>query len=326
MNSIKAKIISTTQTDLAKIEAALKNNLNPYYELTAEIAGHILFAGGKRLRPLLMILSARICGNEKKDYTSIAVMFEYLHAATLLHDDLVDDAVMRRGKSVAHSIWGNSAAVLTGDFLLARSLSLAAKTKIPAIVEVIAKITEYMSQGEIIQLMNKQRLDLSEKEYLEVIKYKTAVVFQGACRIGALITGASRKQEDSLAEYGMNLGIAFQMADDLLDYTSDAKLLGKNPGADIREGKLTLPVIYALFKADTKDRQFMEKIISAENFNFSDFTKFQQLLEKYQSISYTQKIAVDYVKKAKTALDSFQVSKTRDILLDLADYTMDRKA
>ena len=325
MSILKKKIISEVKNDLADIEEAVKINLNPYFDLVSDIASHILFAGGKRLRPLLMILSAKICGNTKKDSAAISSIFEYLHTASLLHDDLIDDASMRRGKPVAHSIWGNAAAVLTGDFLLARSLSIAAKTGIPEVIEAIAEITEYMSQGEIFQLMNKQRLDLSEKEYMEIIKCKTAVLFRGACRTGALVAGASRDKKDALSLYGMNLGIAFQMADDLLDYTADSKLLGKTTGADIREGKLTLPVIYALNQADSKDRRFIETIIKNKDFNLSDFTNLQELLKKYKSLSYTKKIANDYVEKAKTSLDIFKPVKARETLLDIADYAMVRK-
>ncbi|MCD6185168.1 MAG: polyprenyl synthetase family protein [Deltaproteobacteria bacterium] len=325
MSLLKKKIISEVKNDLADIEEAVKNNLNPYFDLVSDIASHILFAGGKRLRPLLMILSAKICGNTKKDSAAISSIFEYLHTASLLHDDLIDDASMRRGKPVAHSIWGNAAAVLTGDFLLARSLSIATKTGIPEVIEAIAEITEYMSQGEIFQLMNKQRLDLSEKEYMEIIKCKTAVLFRGACRTGALVAGASRDKKDALSLYGMNLGIAFQMADDLLDYTADSKLLGKKTGADIREGKLTLPVIYALNQADSKDRRFIETIIKNKDFNLSDFTNLQELLKKYKSLSYTKKIANDYVEKAKTSLDIFKPVKARETLLDIADYAMVRK-
>lgn len=325
MSVLKTKIISETGNDLVNIEEAVRINLNPHFDLVSDIAGYILFAGGKRLRPLLMILSARICGNAKKASASIASMFEYLHTASLLHDDLIDDASIRRGKPVAHSIWGNSAAVLTGDFLLARSLSIATKPGIPKVIEVVAEITEFMSQGEIFQLMNKQRLDLSEKEYMEIIKCKTAVLFRGACRTGALVAGASRDKEDALSSYGMNLGIAFQMADDLLDYTADSNLLGKEAGADIREGKLTLPLIYALKQADSKDRQFIEKIINNKDCNLSDFTKLQELLKKYKSISYTKKIADDYVRKAKSSLDIFEPVQARETLLDIADYAMLRK-
>ncbi|MCD6223953.1 MAG: polyprenyl synthetase family protein [Deltaproteobacteria bacterium] len=325
MNSLKDKIISETGDLLADIETAIRTNLNPYFDLVSDIAGHLLFAGGKRLRPLLMILSAGICGNIKKDYATLSSMFEYLHTASLLHDDLIDGASIRRGKPVAHSIWGNSAAVLTGDFLLARSLSIAAKTGISAIVEVIAEITEYMSQGEIFQLMNKERLDLSEKEYMEIIKCKTAVLFRGACKTGALITGAAGDKEAAIASYGMNLGIAFQMADDLLDYTSDSKLLGKEAGADIREGKLTLPVIYVLDKTDSKDRRFIEKIIRNKNFNADDFNKLIELLKKYQGLSYTKRLAADYVEKAKNSLDIFIPSKIKETLFNIADYAMVRK-
>jgi len=330
MNSLKEKIISETEGLIADIETAVRINLNPHFDLVSDIAGHILFAGGKRLRPLLMILSAGICGNIKKDYATLSSMFEYLHTASLLHDDLIDGASIRRGKPVANSIWGNSAAVLTGDFLLARSLSIAAKTGISAIVEVLAEITEYMSQGEIFQLMNKERLDLSKKEYMKIIKCKTAVLFRGACKTGALITGAAKDKETALASYGMNLGIAFQMADDLLDYTSDSKLLGKEAGADIREGKLTLPVIYVLDKidsieTDSKNRRFIEKIIRNKNFNADDFNKLIELLKKYQGLSYTKRLAADYVEKAKNSLDIFTSSKIKETLFNIADYAMVRK-
>jgi octaprenyl-diphosphate synthase len=325
MNDLKEKIIFETKDLLVDIETAIRVNLNPHFDLVSDIAGHILFAGGKRLRPLLMILAAGICSPIKKKYADLSSMFEYLHTASLLHDDLIDDASMRRGKPVAHSIWGNSAAVLTGDFLLARSLSLAAKTGIPAIVGIISDITEYMSQGEIFQLMHKERADLSEKEYMEIIKCKTAVLFRGACQTGALISDASADKEAALASYGMNLGIAFQMADDLLDYISDSKHLGKEAGADIREGKLTLPVIYALEKSASEDRRFIEQIITNKNFNNKDFKKLIKLLTTYQGLAYTRRLATDYVEKAKRALDLFTPSKTREILLNVADYAMDRK-
>ncbi|MBW2670019.1 MAG: polyprenyl synthetase family protein, partial [Deltaproteobacteria bacterium] len=183
MNDIKHKILNLVKDDLSEIEVALKQNLNPHFDLVSQIAGHILFSGGKRLRPLLMVLSARICGYDGNYEKTFSTIFEYLHAATLLHDDLVDEATLRRGKPVANSIWGNAIAVLVGDFLLARSLSIAAETKRPDVIKVVAEITENMSQGEIHQLMKKGCIDLTEKEYMEIIRRKTAVLFQGTCRV-----------------------------------------------------------------------------------------------------------------------------------------------
>lgn len=324
MNDLKHKILMQVKNDLEEIEVALQQNLNPYLDLVSQIAGHILFSGGKRLRPLLMVLSARVCGY-KGDYDkTFSTIFEYLHAATLLHDDLVDEATLRRGKPVANSIWGNAAAVLVGDFLLARSLAIAAKTNRPQIITVVSGITENMSQGEIHQMMKKGSLDLTEAEYMEIIKRKTAVLFQGTCRAGALIADVSLQKETALSDYGFNLGIAFQMVDDLLDYTLDTVTLGKEVGADLKEGKLTLPVIYSLKSADEKDRTLMENIIKNKNFSVNDFKTLIKMIEKYGGRSYTQTLATEYVQNAKEALAVFEDSKPKEVLLMIADYTLSR--
>ena len=324
MNDLKHKILMQVKNDLEEIEVALQQNLNPYLDLVSQIAGHILFSGGKRLRPLLMVLSARVCGY-KGDYDkTFSTIFEYLHAATLLHDDLVDEATLRRGKPVANSIWGNAAAVLVGDFLLARSLAIAAKTNRPEVITVVSGITENMSQGEIHQMMKKGSLDLTETEYMEIIKRKTAVLFQGTCRAGALIADVSLPKETALSDYGFNLGIAFQMVDDLLDYTLDTVTLGKEVGADLKEGKLTLPVIYSLKSADEKDRTLMENIIKNKNFSVNDFKTLIKMIEKYGGRSYTQTLATEYVQNAKEALAVFEDSKPKEVLLMIADYTLSR--
>jgi len=324
MNDLKQKILMQVKNDLEEIEFALQQNLNPYLDLVSQIAGHILFSGGKRLRPLLMVLSARICGY-KGDYDKVfSTIFEYLHAATLLHDDLVDEATLRRGKPVANSIWGNAAAVLVGDFLLARSLAIAAETQRPDVIKIVSGITENMSQGEIHQLMRKGSLDLTEAEYMEIIKRKTAVLFQGTCRSGALIANVPLLKETALSNYGFNLGIAFQMVDDLLDYTLDTVTLGKEVGADLKEGKLTLPVIYSLKSADEKDRTRMENIIKNKNFSVNDFKTLIRMIDKYGGQLYTQNLATGYVQNAKEALAVFQNSKTKEVLLMIADYTLSR--
>jgi octaprenyl-diphosphate synthase len=324
MSDLKHKILMEVKNDLEEIEIALEQNLNPYLDLVSEIAGHILFSGGKRLRPLLMVLSARICGYDGGYDKVFSTIFEYLHAATLLHDDLVDEATLRRGKPVANSIWGNAAAVLVGDFLLARSLAIAAETKRPEIIRVVSGITENMSQGEIHQLMRKGQLDLKEAEYMEIIKRKTAVLFQGTCQAGALIADVSRKKETALSDFGFNLGIAFQMVDDLLDYTLDTVILGKEVGADLKEGKLTLPVIYSLKSADDKDRTRMENIIKNKNFSVNDFKTLIKMIDKYEGQSYTRNLAAEYVQNAKQALSAFQHSKTKEILMMIADYSLTR--
>ncbi|MDX2440175.1 MAG: polyprenyl synthetase family protein [Desulfobacterales bacterium] len=325
MSDLKQEILAMVKDDLAAIEIALEQNLNPYLDLISKVARHILFSGGKRLRPLLMVLSSRLCGYKGHYDKTFSTVFEYLHAASLLHDDLIDDAAMRRGKPVAHSIWGNSAAILVGDFLLARSLSISVETGNMKVIRTLAKISENMSQGEIHQLMRRGELDISEEEYMEVIRRKTAILFQGACRISAIISDAPNEKEKALADYGFYLGLAFQMEDDLLDYTSDTKALGKEVGADLKEGKLTLPVIYSLKVADMKDRTRMENIIKNEDFSVNDFETLVELLKKYKGISYTQKMAAEHISKAKKALSIFEPSKTKEILIKVADYALNRK-
>lgn len=324
---LKDKILSKVGKDLASIEKALHANLTPHLDLVSEIAGHLLFSGGKRLRPLLMVLSSRLCGYSGELAVKFSTIFEYLHAATLLHDDVVDEAGMRRGKVAAHARWSLPKVVLTGDFLLARSLSLAAETGIPAIIGVMAGITEDMSQGEIDQMVQKGRVDLTEEDYLTIIKRKTAVLIQGACRSGALIANAGKAQEDALDLYGYHLGMAFQMADDLLDYTGDSATLGKNPGADIREGKLTLPLIHALSVATGEDRGIMEKIIrdSSADSCAGWFDLILQKLYHYKGIEYTELKAEHHVAEAKKSLELFETCDSKELMMMLAEYSISRK-
>ena len=325
MSELKTRILEMVKADLAEIETALVENLKPNVELVSTIAGHILFSGGKRLRPLLMVLCAKICHYQGGYDKTFSIIFEYLHAATLLHDDVVDGAQMRRGKPAAHSLWGGAAAVLTGDFLLARSLAIAAETGNIRIIRTISEITENMAQGEIHQLMRKGDIHLSEAEYLEVIRRKTAVLFQGACRVSALIADAPQGWENALADYGFHLGMAFQMADDLLDYTEDSLALGKTVGADLREGKLTLPVIYSLNAAGIKDRQRMEAIITNTEFSVPEFQELVEYLKAHGGIDYTWQKANAHIESAKTAIARFEPSVPREILMDVADYALKRK-
>ena len=325
MSDLKQKILSAVEDDLSDIEKALSDNLNPYLDLVSEVAGHLLFSGGKRLRPLLMVLSARLCGYTGDYEKTFSTALEYLHTATLLHDDLVDEATLRRGKEVAHSNWGNSITVLVGDYLLARALSISAGTGRLRVIQILAELTENMSQGEVHQLMRKGDISLKEDEYLEVIRRKTAMLFEAACRVSAIIADAPQENETALADFGYNLGIAFQMADDLFDYTLTTTDFGKAVGADLREGKLTLPVISALRNAASDDKELMIKIIKDPNFSVDDFETLIELLDKHGGLAYTQKVAAAYIDKAKQALCIFESSPTRDIMLDIADYALARR-
>ena len=325
MNELKQRILTENKKDLSEIEIQLSENLKPYLDLVSEVAQHILFAGGKRLRPLLLVLSAKLCGYKDKYAKTVSSAFEYLHAASLLHDDIIDDAVLRRGKKVAHSLYGNAITVLVGDFLLARALAICADSGKIKVIHIISQLTEHMSTGEVHQLMRKGDVTLTEDEYLEVIRRKTAVLFQAVCTVSAVIADAPEKKENALSEYGNNLGIAFQMVDDLFDYTMDTADLGKEVGADLREGKLTLPIIHALKQADSAEHDQMVKIIQNEDFSVDEFKALVQLLEKNDGIAYTIAKATSYIEKAKDALSVFEASKTRDTLLDIADYTLARR-
>lgn len=322
---LKEQIIEQVIDDLEKVEKALEDNLTPNVDLVKTIASHLLFSGGKRLRPLLMIHAARMCGYSNGFEIEFSTIFEYLHAATLLHDDVVDEADVRRGKKAAHTQWSAPKVVLTGDFLLAQALTIAARTREPDIISVMANITAQMSQGEIDQMEKKGDLTLTPDDYFKVIERKTAVLIQGACQSGAILAKAGKDKQDALKAYGYHIGMAFQMADDLLDYLSTAEALGKNPGADIREGKLTLPLIHSLANASETDRSWMESAVQSPVFDPVQFEQLKDKLIKYKGIEYTQELAQDHVQKAKACLEGFIDGDSKNLLLMIADYSLQRK-
>ncbi|MCF8028384.1 MAG: polyprenyl synthetase family protein [Desulfobacteraceae bacterium] len=326
MSGMKQQVLEKINPDLSAIEMALVENLDPHLDLVKQTAGHLIFAGGKRLRPLLIVLCARICGHESPFVTKFATTFEFLHTATLMHDDVIDGANMRRGKQAAHHLYGAPVTVLVGDFLLARAICIAAETENPRIIRVVASLTEQMSEGEIYQLIKKGQTDLTEAEYMDIIRRKTGVLIESACKSGAILAGATQKQENALTAYGKHLGMVFQIADDILDYTADAGELGKNVGADLREGKLTLPVIYALSRAGETDHGRMKAIISNPEFTQNDFAELLDLLEKYQGVADARQKALDHVHKAKVHLEGFAPSATREILEMMADYALKRSS
>jgi len=319
------KILELVEDDLISIEKELTLNLDPYLDIVSNIAGHILFSGGKRLRPLLMVLSSRLCGYSGKNEYIYSTVFEYLHTATLLHDDIIDEAAVRRSLPVAHSIWPLSATILTGDFLLAKALEIAARTGLMPIINLAAKVTSDMSQGEIHQMLNKRKLDITENDYINVIKRKTASLIQAACETGAILADSGDIKQKALSSYGENIGIAFQIADDLLDYTSESKILGKEIGTDLREGKITLPLIHTLKNADHESKKIIEEIILNEKFSYIEFENLIKIINKYNGITYSINMAKKYILDAKKSLNIFEDSKTKDIMLMVADYIIQRK-
>ena len=315
-------ILKNLEKDVTAINAALAANLQTHVPLIAEVGRHILLSGGKRIRPLLFILSARMCGCQGNHLSDFSTIFEYLHAATLLHDDVIDAASLRRGASTANTIWGNQAVILVGDFLLAKALSLAVTTNKLKILQVLSHATTMMAEGEILQLLLTGNLQISEAEYFQVITRKTAILMSAACQIGSILGGAPPAQEEALAQMGLNLGITFQVVDDILDYTGDAKVLGKEVCADLREGRITLPLIHALAQASPGDRGRLEAI--AGDLTPESMPELRDFLKTYASLDHARAAARRYTLKAQENLEIFPASLEKQIFQAITEELLAR--
>jgi len=319
---VTKSILKELDKEIAAINNALVANLQTHVPLIAEVGRHILLSGGKRIRPLLFLLSARMCGCQGNHLADFSTIFEYLHAATLLHDDVVDAASVRRGRSTANTIWGNQAVILVGDFLLSKALSLAVTTERLKVLQVLAHATTRMAEGEILQLLHTGNLELSEAEYFEVIIRKTAILMSAACQIGAVLGGVSPSQEEALAEMGLNLGITFQVVDDILDFIGDEKELGKQVCADLREGRITLPLIHALAQAEEPDRQRLKDI--ARNLTPEMAQELRQLLDRYGSLDYARGLARRYTLQAQENLAALPASSEKNYFWAITEELLDR--
>ncbi len=311
------------QDDISKTNQVLITHLNSDVALINQMSGYIINAGGKRLRPLLLLLCARATNHQGQHCHLIAAVIELIHTATLLHDDIVDESNTRRGKETANDVWGNSASVLVGDFLYSRAFEMMVKSDSMYIMKIISKATNEITQGEVLQLLNCQNSAITEKEYYQVIERKTAVLFQIAAQIGGILSNVGTIQEQGLRDYGLHLGNAFQIIDDVLDYQSDSKTIGKEIGDDLNEGKATLPIIYALKNAPVEDRQILKDAI-----NNADNSKIEQVLDILYSVNafdYTRKQAQKSSDLAKKSLNSLQDSKYKEALILLCDLSLQRK-
>lgn len=322
---LKNVITARIRPDLDRIEAEIQQHLNSSVPLIGVVGSHIIRSGGKRLRPLLMILSARMCGYQDRDDAALAVVFEFLHAASLLHDDVVDNAEVRRKQPAANTLWGNPAAVLVGDFLYSKSILMTVGYGDLRVLEVLSDTTTKMAEGEVLQLIHADDLELDEAAYLEVIIRKTAVLISAACRIGAIFGGADSFREQALYQFGHHLGIAFQLIDDLLDYTGSATELGKPVGNDLREGKATLPLIHAMASAGKADRLSLRARFSADRIDDRDFQTVQQIVERCGGLDYTRRQAVQHLAEAKAALSVFPDQPSKETLQMIADYVLQRR-
>lgn len=323
--SMKESIISRIQPDLRRIEEEIELLLTTSVPLISVVGRYIMGSGGKRLRPLLLVLSARLCGYQGSHDASLAVVFEFIHAASLLHDDVVDHAKFRRNRPAANTVWGNQAVVLVGDFLYSKAIHLTVGYNSLRMLEVLSEATTRMSEGEVLQLVHADNIEISEEEYIEVITRKTAVLISAACQIGALFGGNDVQREKALKTYGHNLGIAFQLVDDTLDYTGDVKELGKPVGNDIQEGKATLPLICALRNGKPGDRARLREVFSSEQLRKEDFAEIKELVTRSGGLDYTLRLASRHIQTAKQALGIFPPHPTRDLLSDIADYVICRR-
>ena len=291
-----------------------------------EVTAHLVEAGGKRLRPMLTLAAARLCGYEGDNHVRLAATVEFIHTATLLHDDVVDESDQRRGRPTANLLWDNKSSVLVGDYLFARSFQLMTDTGSLEVLRILSDAAATIAEGEVLQLTAAANLATTEDIYLQVVRGKTAALFAAATEVGGVIADQDAAIVDALRTYGDALGIAFQMADDLLDLDGDAAVTGKNVGDDFRERKLTLPVIKAVAKADADERAFWERTIQKGNQQDGDLDEALRLIAKHGTMDLTRSDALMWSKRAKEAMNVFPDSDLRNTLIDLADYVVNRIA
>ena len=317
-------VIALLKDEMQGVETQINKNLASDVQLVSQVGEYILSSGGKRIRPMLLLLSARLCGYRGDKHVELASVVEFIHTATLLHDDVVDGADLRRGNRSANSVWGNQASVLVGDFLFAKSFSVMVGSESLRILKILSDTTTHMAEGEILQLLNTCDLDVDEKRYLEVVRDKTAILIAAACQVGAVLAGADPAHEEALREFGLEVGTAFQLMDDALDYVAEQADFGKAKGHDLAEGKMTLPLIYAFAHATAAERDQVARIIDAEELKDDDLIYVCQLIERTDGIRHTRQKAIERINAAKRQLDIFPDSETRRALFILADYVVSR--
>ena len=310
--------------DMAAVDALIRRRLASDVVLINQIAEHIVSAGGKRLRPMLVALAGRACGAEAgAEHHQLAAIIEFIHTSTLLHDDVVDESDLRRGRSTANAIWGNAASVLVGDFLYSRSFQLMVELDRMEVMRILADTTNRIAEGEVLQLLHVHNPDTDEAAYLRVIERKTAVLFAAATQLGALASGAVETVQRKLFDFGMQLGYAFQIADDVLDYSADASELGKNLGDDLAEGKATLPLIHAMAHSGDATRARLREIV--EHGDAGAMPEVLAAIKATGGLDYSRRRAAEYAQAAELALDGLAENDAVAALRGLARYAVERK-
>ena len=318
------KVLDSVAEELSWVEEAILSHAKTDLPLLTDVAEYILNAGGKRLRPALVLLSAKLFKGNNAQTIQVAQIVEYLHTATLLHDDVVDNAEMRRSQKTAHCLWGKDASVLVGDYLFAVVFQELTKLKNLAVLETLSHTTTLMAKGEILQLARSSN-SLDEEEYLEIIVNKTACLFASALKIGAILAGASETAQHALYDYGMAIGLAFQIVDDALDYIQEQTHTGKLLGIDLKERKITLPLIHLMKTATATDRAFLEAMLLQETITESDIQKVGALMAEYGSIQYALEVAQNYANTAQKTLQALPDSSSKQLLHEIAEFIVIRR-
>lgn len=317
-----ASIQSLARDDMAAVDALIRRRLASDVVLINQVAEYIVGAGGKRLRPMLLLLAAGALNHRGPDAHQLAAVVEFIHTATLLHDDVVDESDLRRGRKTANAVWGNAASVLVGDFLYSRSFQLMVELDRLEVMKILADTTNQIAEGEVLQLLHVRNPDTDETAYLRVIERKTAVLFAAATRLGAVLAGASPSVQQRLHDYGLALGYAFQIADDVLDYASDAQTLGKNLGDDLAEGKATLPLIHAIAHSDDATRARLRAAV--EHGDTDAMPEVLAAIHATGGLDYSRRRARDYAQAAEAALDAVEDNDYTAALRGLARYAVSR--
>ncbi|HEU17954.1 MAG TPA: polyprenyl synthetase family protein [Deltaproteobacteria bacterium] len=318
-------ILSRYQDDLRHVEENLDKYYRSYIELIPEVTDYIINSGGKRLRPLLLMITSDLCGfTGERRYTLAAVM-EFLHTASLLHDDVIDHAETRRGRTAANNIWGNPASVLVGDFLYSQAFKLMVEDGHPPIQKLLTSAAITMVEGETAQLIRSRDTDITEDEYLRIIEQKTAILISASCALGALLAKVSKKKVNALRTFGLKLGVAFQVTDDTLDYVATKEEFGKAIGMDLKEGKITLPLIRTLHNCSTDERTLIKETLDRNDLDGNHIRDITSLIEKYDGINYALTKAKGFIDEAKSALKPFDDSFPKDALMTISDYILKRR-
>lgn len=320
------EIFDLVRTDLQKVEEEFCRQSVSSVPAITEIGQYLQFSGGKRLRPALLLLGAKFCGYEGPSAIRLGAVVELIHTATLIHDDIIDEADTRRGRPSTNSRWGNHRSVLAGDWLYMQAFNRAVAERNFRVLDLLIRLTQVMVEGELLQLSRLRRIDVSEEEYIELADRKTASLFSVCMRLGAVLGGKSDEEEARLSAYGTNLGLAFQLTDDLLDFTSSEEKLGKPIGNDLREGKVTLPLIYMLRKCDPDELQKVATVLEECGFRSVRFEEILALVERNGTVDATHARARQFAEIAKSCLDGFPESPYKEALCSLADFIVERES